>query len=284
MHNGGAPPYYEQRPSLVSEGRPSLSGFQARGREDLDATVNLGEERGSVTGLRDRLLREARSERQRCLEVAEAEAMSRTDLLRVSHVAVQTDPVMVLAAPSEDRVTAASSMRATGDAGIQTWSAADDQAQSEALAMVQMLGERTGRGRQSEGLAWQMEDQLRAERAQCQEREAQIAHERSRKEAAQQQVLCLEYELDGKEAALQVAEKALEHRDADLGQVQMQLRALQEGRAAGLDTGPLPIVESPQVSSLRAQLESAEQQLELKDQHIARLLNVLRQQRGDLPA
>merc|ERR1711879_606227 len=98
-------------------------------------------------------------------------------------------------------------------------------------------------------------------------------------EAAQQQVLCLEYELDGKEAALQVAERALERRDADLQQAQLQLRALQEGTPLQ-PMGTSSLGEEVRVNALQSQLLERERQLELKDQHISRLLNVLRQHRS----
>lgn len=264
----------------------SASRFQPPLRQDLDATVNIDDSRLSVVGLRDRLLREARSERQRCLEVAEAAEKRGAELRGVVHAAVQTDPVLVLAAPSETGpFSTASSVQKQGGGQLQTWSTADDAAQAEALSIIQSLGGRSRGGmaaeKQSEGIFVQLESELRSERAQRQERETQITHERSRKEAAQQQVLCLEYELDGKEAALQAAEKALERRDADLEQAQVQLRFLQEGR--GLLTGPLaPGVESAQMATLRAQMAEREQLLAIKDQHIARLLNVLRQQRQGL--
>ena len=72
-----------------------------------------------------------------------------------------------------------------------TWSPEDEQQQQEALRSIQLLKrqERRPEGEETE---------------------------RSRREAAQQQVLCLEYELDGKEAALQMAEKHLEQREVEL--------------------------------------------------------------------
>jgi len=136
--------------------------------------------------------------------------------------------------------------------------------------------------RQTEAQRQEVQGELRAERANRQELEAQVSHERSRKEAAQQQVLCLEYELDGKEAALQVAERALERRDADLQQAQEQLRTLQvsQGSMGRLDSLGTQASEDQRCRSYRAQLVEKERQLELKDQHISRLLAVLRQQRG----
>merc|ERR1712039_266235 len=84
-------------------------------------------------------------------------------------------------------------------------------------------------------------------------------------------------ELDGKEAALQVAERTLERREADLQQAQMQLRSFQEGTSQ-IST-PTGGSDDARFRALRAQLLERERQLELKDQHISRLLNVLRQHR-----
>jgi len=135
-----------------------------------------------------------------------------------------------------------------------------------------LLGQRGSRLSQSR--ATEIEEELRAERAARQELDGQVSHERSRKEAAQQQVLCLEYELDGKEAALQVAERALDRRDAELQQVQLQVRLRQEGAAGTTNSDEI------RVKALRQQLAERERQLDLKDQHISRLLSVLRQHRS----
>uniref|UniRef100_A0A7S1QUK9 Uncharacterized protein n=1 Tax=Alexandrium catenella TaxID=2925 RepID=A0A7S1QUK9_ALECA len=248
-------------------------------RNTLDGT--------SVTGLRDRLLREARSERARCLEVAEAAERRRAELRGVTHVATQTDPVVIVDGSTQSSsipttvvgVPAAADLGPSDTGAIPGWSQHDEAAQAEAMRTIQLLGQRGSQSRFSESRAGELEAELRAERAGRQELDAQVAHERSRKEAAQQQVLCLEYELDGKEAALQVAERALERRDADLQQAQLQLRALQEG-AAAQSTLAASNSEEARVKALKSQLMERERQLELKDQHISRLLNVLRQHRS----
>lgn len=251
----------------------------------------------SVAGLRDRLLREARSERQRCLEVAGAAERRRAELRCVT-VGTQTDPVVfaddfcfpgggigarayevgasmptMLVSGSPTRAASSASVGTAGS-GSGSWTYADEEAHAEALQTLRMLNQRgAASAREAEGRVQELEQDLRVERAHRQEIEQQTAHERSRKEAAQQQVLCLEYELDGKEAALQVAERALERRDADLQQAQQRLRAQEEdlsSRGGG------------DARKIRAQLVDRERQIELKDQHIARLLNVLRQHRSIL--
>lgn len=224
--------------------------------------------RTSVTGLRDRLLREARSERQRCLEVAKA-----TERRGVSHMATQTDHVVIMDAAPTGSIAEGTSP---------SWSYADDAAQADALRTIQLLGQRGNQSRGTESRVCELEAELRAERAGLQELDGQVSHERSRKEAAQQQVLCLEYELDGKEAALQVAERALERRDAELQQAQQQLRALQEEAAERPFSTTGFANEEARVHAFRTQLLERERQLELKDQHISRLLNVLRQHRSIL--
>merc|ERR1712060_692009 len=78
-----------------------------------------------------------------------------------------------------------------------------------------------------------------------------------------------------------VAEKTLERRDTDLQQAQVQLRALQESNsamAAGYVGGPA--TDDSKCMALRAQVLERERQLELKDQHISRLLSVLKQHRS----
>lgn len=233
--------------------------------------------RPSVIGLRDRLLREARSERQRCLEVAEAAERRRAELRGISSVGIQTEPVFLMDGPRTDGTGVLSA--ASGPA---SWTQSDESAQAEALRTILLLGERGNSSRHAEGRLAQLEEELRAERAARQELGAQATHEAKGKEAAQQQVLCLEYELDGKEAALQVAERALERRDAELQQVQLQLQTEQEGldEYGGGAASSNAAYEDARIRALRQQLMEREGQLDQKDQHIARLLVVLRQQRG----
>lgn len=241
----------------------------------VSAAVSDARGQSSVSGLRDKLLREARSERARCLEVAEAAERRRAELRGACSVATQTDPVVFAPQGSSAALPTVSVGAPTGtlsEGTGQVWNTSDDAAQAEALRTIQMLGQRGSRINESR--ATEIEEELRAERAARQELDNQVSHERSRKEAAQQQVLCLEYELDGKEAALQVAERALDRRDAELQQAQLQVRLRQEGAAGTTNS------EEIRVKALRQQLAERERQLELKDQHISRLLNVLRQHRS----
>jgi len=75
---------------------------------------------------------------------------------------------------------------------------------------------------------------------------------------------------------------ALSAQSTWLEKAQLQLRALQEGTAdrPSLALGTASDVEDARFKALRAQLLERERQLELKDQHISRLLNVLRQHRS----
>jgi len=290
----GGPPSADNRPSLFDRRLYDRSASAASGalsEEDKDTASTLGStsmmgdsQHPSVIGLRDRLLREARNERQRCLDVAEATERKRAEFHSTYHVGTQTDPVVIMDASGGSGGGGLGTTSALGSSALfqpGMWSASDEMAQSDALRTIAMLGERGNQSQQSEGRVAEVEAQLRAERASRQECETQVTHERNRKEAAQQQVLCLEYELDGKEAALQVAERTLERRDTDLQQAQLQLRALQESNAsiaAGHHTAHLS--DDVRCKALQAQLLEREQQLDLKDQHISRLLNVLRQHRS----
>ncbi|CAE8649087.1 unnamed protein product, partial [Polarella glacialis] len=156
-----------------------------------------------VIGLRDNLLQAARKERQICLD---REEKRRSVELRASRDAsTQTDPVSLASErrPSALLSTGMLDMTVSTGSSQLGWSRADEEAQSEAVRTIQLLAQRGSSSRGTEGRVAELEAQLQAERSARQERETQQAHERSRKEAAQQQVLCLEYELDGKEAALQ---------------------------------------------------------------------------------
>lgn len=233
--------------------------------DDAELTTTGDDHYSQIVGLRDRLARAARSDRPRCLDVAEGKNKSSPGAI-MQDANTQTDPVAFATVSSAVGPSLSHNSVATG-----VWSAEDESAQVEALRTISMLVD-TSQARAGER-ATDLEAQLRAERASSQELETHCAHERSRKEAAQQQILCLEYELDGKEAALQVAERTLERRDSDLQQAQLQLRSLQEcnsNMAASYASGS---------GTDDARLASLKGQLELKDQHIARLLNVLSQHR-----
>jgi chromosome segregation ATPase len=146
----------------------------------------------------------------------------------------------------------------------------DDEGQAEALRTLQLLGERGNQSKECEGRIQELESLLRAERMRCQELDAQLARERGLKEAAQQQVLCLESELDGKEAALQMADRALERRSKDLQQAQAQFRTSDEPLRSDL------MGDHRFSALLQSRFQHRDQQKETKEQHIARLLGLLR--------
>lgn len=233
----------------------------------------------SVLGLRDRLLREARSERAAYEQAPAQPPYGAAARPALREFGVQTEPV-VIADSAVDAVSSTTpALAASGG-----WTAEDEAAQAEALRTIALLGQGgPGPSAAADGRVVELEEQVRAERASRQELEVQVAHERSRKDAAQQQVLCLEQELDGKEEALRAAETELERQRLDLHKAQMQLRSLQEGggslsMAATYSSGSG--MEDLRLVGLKAQLNERDRQLELKDQHITRLLNVLQQHRS----
>lgn len=289
----------------------------------------------SVIGLRDRLIREARNERQRCLEVAEAAERRRSEYRCTSTVATQTDPVIISMpgslpgslngafsngvapgsiTPGASRLPSGcvtpvssvnfsasrraaspprlphgalapggspshASMANTPTSRPAGWNNQDDEEQAEALRTIQMLGQRSNQA--SDERVGKLDDQLRRLRLEVEAAQGQFATERSQKDAAQQQVLCLEYELDGKESSLQVAERNLEKRDQDLQLAQGELRSVKDAQAIrGIAAGTTVATEEARVKVMRQQLLERERQLELKDQHISRLLSVLRQHRS----
>lgn len=187
----------------------------------------------SVVGLRDRLLREARIERQRCLEVAEAAERRRLELRSSSNASAQTDPVIIEDSTSGSASALGSTTLSSGVDGSvmrSPWGLEDDQAQAEALQAIKMLGSCGSQAQQAEGLIRKLEAELQLERQRRREIETNLNSERVRKEAAQEQVLCLEHELDGKEAALQVAERTLDQRETEVNQIHRRLQALHDDR------------------------------------------------------
>jgi len=169
------------------------------------------------------------------------------------------------------------------------WNQQDDDAQAEAIRTIQLLGQRSNATTQGQADATnariaQLEEQVRTQREATEIVKAKLVSERSQRESAQQQVLCLEYELDGKESSVQVAERALEKNHLDLHKATMELKVVQEC----LEQRSQQVLASGSVSQgarvqvMRAQLLDRESQLELKDQHISRLLSVLKQHRSIL--
>mmetsp|Transcript_48018 Transcript_48018/g.133994 ORF Transcript_48018/g.133994 Transcript_48018/m.133994 type:complete len:437 (-) Transcript_48018:36-1346(-) len=268
---------------LPSKSWAGGAGTSSLGSDDGDALTSVSaarpiggtsDVRPSVLGLRDRLVREARNERQRCLDIAEAAERRRAELCGIGHVATQTEEVFLVEGPG----ASPDGMPTSFD--FSTWGESDEAAQAEALRTIKLLGARDSFSKESASNVTQLEEMLRAEEAAVVELDAQLVNERTRKEAAQQQVLCLEYELDGKEAALQVAERALEGRDTDLQHAQLQLLQLQEGLDRSMSDASAQAQGDSQLRALRAQVVEREQLLHQKDQHIAGMLDLLRQHRS----
>lgn len=141
----------------------------------------------------------------------------------------------------------------------------DDSRQKEAMDALTALCGRSTSAQYMEGVVGKLETELKMTQVRRHELEELILQERNLKEAALQQVQCLEGELDGKEAALQVAERALERRERH-----------------HRETSPSPpppsasAHESRRLDKLRSRLREREQQLEMKERHIDRLLGALR--------
>lgn len=229
--------------------------------EDGLSSLSGGDRKPTVVGLRDRLLREARQERQRYLEAGDASTVQPKELWDAG---VQTDLVHAFDGGSTAPLP---TVPAFNTAGPARWNSDkdDDKAQEEALRCIEAMREQLlmscaavpiqEEEPSSPGHLAQLEAELQLERAKRQELELLLARERSRTQAAQQQVLCLEYELDGKETALQVAEKALERKGAELQTALEQVRILQDqALASALPAlvGALPSANSLQDSGLWA--------------------------------
>jgi len=205
-----------------------------------------------VSGLRDRLVQEARNERQRVLEAADAAEHRRAELRGICSVSSQTDPIFVMGGPGD--------LPDVSSPAIQLLSACSSHSQAAECEVAQL------------------EERLQAVRVARAKAEVALNYERSRKEAAQQQVMCLENELDSKEVALQVAERALENRDADLQQVGAELQQLHSGLVRGFAPATT-MVAGAHLERLRAEVADRERQIHQKDEHIARLTQLLRQPR-----
>lgn len=288
-----------------------LSGdVGALGRPEFGAASSAATFEPTVCGLRDRLLREAKTERQRCLEVAEAAERRRVNAWGIGLDANQVDATALVAEAASSSASrrppalssaleatspvsrvsdslaatsplpragasprAFSNMEATGRSGSLAPAARerkDDEAQMEAIRTLHRLGEKSTQSSGSEARVSDMSRHLDTERRERKKAEAAAASERERREATQKQVLCLEGELDRKEHALQVVHRELDQREAELHEALLRLRALQDGY------GGFPMNENANERRLRSQLIEAEHQLELKDRHISRLLDALR--------
>lgn len=193
----------------------------------------------SVAGLRDRLLREARQERIRCLQVARASERWRADdggaasptTAATSDAALQTDPVLINSSASGGPVDASMA---------DVWSQNDEDNQREAIRIIQSLSQRACDTSSSDRRIAELEEMLNKEKKSRLDLEATVSKEKEAKAALQEQVLCLEQELDGKENTLQASERALER-----GMPQDALQITEHG------LGTRPMQTMPDMGSVR---------------------------------
>lgn len=240
-----------------------------------------GREFAAPPDLKDRILAEVRANRSR--KLAEIEAREQFQEFQ-SHNGEPKAALEVSVSP-EPRPTLPVASKAQAEPSL-PWSIGPGPAAT--IPVVSARGSPSSRPLVSPGAGWSQEDErlqqeairtieilrCRAEKDTSRTGRKEMAPEWSWKEAAKQQVMCLEYELDGKEAALQLAEKHLEQRDAELQEVHQQLELLRAGDAAAEDAA--------RIRSLRIELEEKDRQLELKDTHIQQLMAILNQHGSSL--
>jgi len=144
------------------------------------------------------------------------------------------------------------------------WSKADEEAQAEAIRTIQLLVAR--QAAYPEGHA------ASVQQGSLHDMRRQLDQERSLRLAAQDQVRCIELELDNKESAIHVLETTLDQRAQELRHTQIELQhmqqkaarellAMQASKSSGYD----------QVRALREQVLELEYQMQLKDMQIGRL-------------
>jgi len=167
-----------------------------------------------------------------------------------SEAAAQTDLLEIRTPP----------VNPSAEGPIACWTRADDEAQTEALRRIELLRSRGPVKSAAKEDLTTLEDRLAVERRLRQDAEKQLAQERMKREATQQQVMCLEYELDGKETQLQEAERQLEQRE------------VQQPMEQSIVIGSEDVMRG-----LRTELEDKDRQLELKENEIKHLLSVLNQ-------
>mmetsp|Transcript_18533 Transcript_18533/g.36359 ORF Transcript_18533/g.36359 Transcript_18533/m.36359 type:complete len:227 (-) Transcript_18533:70-750(-) len=145
------------------------------------------------------------------------------------------------------------------------WSKADEEAQAEAIRTIQLLVARqTAASPEGHAASVQHNDFYDMRR--------QLDQERALRLAAQDQVRCLELELDNKESAIHALETNLDQRAQELRHTQIELQQMQQKAAREL----LAMQASKssgydQVRALREQVLELEYQMQLKDMQIGRL-------------
>jgi len=240
----------------------------------------------SLICIRDRLLREVKNERDRCLARAEASELREQQSRGVCCRFTQTDPVSISLpgeafSKSSGCTTPVSSAGRTTAATLEDTIASlpgvpsvrqqeDDEAQAEAIRLIQRLGQRSEAGVEV-GIV-DLQGQIRIQRENVEEVKAELIAERQAKESAQQQVLVLKDEVEGYKAAIRVTEREL--MQIDLLDLQ-QATPHPERRSQASEFSEQVC---PEARVMREQLLDLDSQLELKDKYICRLHSLFKQQ------
>lgn len=244
--------------------------------DSVGASVSLeAKPRQTVCSLRDRLVQEAMQERHRCLEVAKAAERRRGEFRGLVHTSTQTDPVTFAADVSASASNGASPSVSERGCGLPAADGDDDEEQMEAIRALVKLGELGQQSQCKEARVSELSREVQNERQHREEAHAELAMQRSCRESTQEQVICLEKELDSRESALQAVQTALERRTAELQQALLHMRALEEGYGRSGTSGRI-VLMNDECRHLRSQLNEKEHLVDLKDRHIARLLAELR--------
>lgn len=153
------------------------------------------------------------------------------------------------------------------------WSQADEDAQAEAIRTIRMLQARDSAASCRGGLG--REDSV-------EELRKELELERCLRLAAQDQVRCLEFELDNKESAIQVLQTTLEKREQDLQRAQLEVRQFlwqHQDKTASSPTRS-GACDYERVRALREQVLELEYQVQIKDMQIERLSGSFKQRRS----
>lgn len=251
-------------------------------------------------GFRSQLLREVGQERKQCLALAEAAVRQRAALMNCSGVDVTvtvskneirassalgkedcalhkqaTDQNMAKSVCLPKRTPGLSGGPASVPGhGALGWNAEDDIAQADALKALRHIGERSRHTNELEVMLKESSLQKEAKEETCALKkqvaslQEALAKEWEQQAFMSQQMLCLEKELDSKEATITELESDLERKEEQLCQMP---------KCNKRDVGDY----DARIKSLELQLRDRDQQLEAKDGHIMRLLSVLRQHRSN---
>jgi chromosome segregation ATPase len=178
----------------------------------------------------------------------------------------------------------------TQERSCTTWTGDDDAAQAEALRILKMLGQKDDEPRHSKDTLLRLQKELELESTKRAAVEARVKEERGKADAAQKQVLCLEYELDSKEEQISNLQSTLDLRNSELQQAQEHIRALQVQlldlqAQRDRDSSPLRrqrgVDGLVHVRSLREKIADREVRHAEKDRQIKQILAVIGQNRSD---